>query len=60
MMRQVMNGFGGQTHCITAKFITTRRQAQILDLIFIIFFFFQAMKLAVYFGSWSDINWNPE
>lgn len=38
MMRQVMNGFGGQTHCITAKFITTRRQAQILDLIFIIFF----------------------
>ena len=38
-MRQVMNGFGGQTHCTTAKFITTRRQAQILDLIFIIFFF---------------------
>ena len=38
-MRQVMNGVGGQTHCITAKFITTRRQAQILDLIFIIFFF---------------------
>lgn len=37
-MRQVMNGFGGQTHCITAKFIITRRQAQILDLIFIIFF----------------------
>ena len=41
MMRQVMNGFGGQTHCTTAKFITTHRQAQILDLIVIIFFFKQ-------------------